>query len=140
MAWRSTLGLDGHRGIRTLLLSIVGIGLVAGLVVLGMSQWQQRSQMSGLYTFGHEVETFQRCRGKHVFWVTGVSSLLQQMQQQHADLTVAQPPYTPVFVRVRAQRSKEPTDGFAADYDGLMEIHQLISMTPVLPPDCKPPQ
>ena len=90
--------------------------------------------MAGCYTFGHEVNVFEPLGGDSVFWVVGAQDVLQRLRSAHDSLTSK--PYEQVWARVLAQRSNQVPDGFAADYNGLLEIRQLVEIRRPAPGEC----
>lgn len=93
-----------------------------------------KNTLSGYYTYGHEVNTFQLCNNKDVFWVTGENETLELMNKSYYDFTSE--PYEEVFIKVIGSFSKKGIDGFSADYDGEIKIKKLISMQKKSVTDC----
>jgi len=89
----------------------------------------------GLYTWGHEVETFQPCGSTNVFWVVGETSLLQPLRDA-ADGASRTRPYQPVYVEVRAVSEGKANDGFASDYDGIYRFMAVAAVSHSAPPSC----
>ena len=89
---------------------------------------------TGCYTFGHEVNTFRPFPGDSTFWVFGAPLVLQQLRSAHDSLTSK--PYEAVWVRVLAQRSTEQPDGFAQQYDGLIEIQRVLEIRRATVAEC----
>jgi hypothetical protein len=89
---------------------------------------------TGCYTFGHEVNTFRPFPGDSTFWVLGATPVLQQLRSAHDSLTSK--PYEAVWVRVLAKRSTEEPDGFAEQYDGLIEIQRVLEIRRATVAEC----
>ncbi len=88
----------------------------------------------GHYTYGHEVNTFQPCGKKEIFWVTGSRSLLEVMERKYSNLTSR--PYEEVFLEIEGIFLVPASDGFAADYDGQVHISKVISIKKRSSEDC----
>jgi hypothetical protein len=88
----------------------------------------------GCYTYGHEVNTFRPFPGDSTFWVVGVPSVLQELRSAHDSL--ASKPYEAVWARVVVQRSAKQPDGFARDFDGLIEILRVLEIRRAVAPEC----
>jgi len=86
----------------------------------------RRSATDGLYIFGHEVNTFRPCQGDSVFWVIGARPMLDSLRAGHSRLTSQ--PYQPIYMRAVVARSDAEADGFAAQYDGLLEVREILEL------------
>jgi hypothetical protein len=89
---------------------------------------------SGLYYWGAEVNSFRPCGQAVSYWVSA-SSWVQAPLNELAKSQSAQP-YQPVFVKFRGHLLDEVRDGFAADYDGLIRISEVLEMSAAVPADC----
>jgi hypothetical protein len=97
----------------------------------------ETSQLRGLYTWGHEVQTFIPCGSKQAFWVVGDVELLQPLQDKSAALAQARgTSYQPIYVEVTAVAQGKATDGFAADYDGVYRFVSVQVVSSQSPVDC----
>jgi hypothetical protein len=104
--------------------------LRAALLLVGISACSRSAipeeSVAGCYTFGHEVNVFKPLQGDSVFWVVGPDDVLQRLRSVHDSLTSK--PYEQVWARVLAKRSTQKPDGFAADYNGLLEVRQVVEI------------
>ena len=102
----------------------------AVLLLIGISACSRgaiaEESIAGCYTFGHEVNVFKPLQGDSVFWVVGPDDVLQRLRSVHDSLTSK--PYEQVWARVLAKRSTQKPDGFAADYNGLLEVRQVVEI------------
>jgi hypothetical protein len=91
--------------------------------------------MAGCYSFGHEVNVFKPAGVDSLFWVTGPAGILAQLRHVHDSLTSE--PYEKVWVRVAANRSSREPDGFARDYDGLIEVSRILEVRRPADGECR---
>lgn len=89
----------------------------------------------GHYVYGHEVNSFQRCGQDEVFWVTGSGEILELLASQYSDH--AAKPYDEVFVKIAGDFTNKDSAGFAADYDGQVQVSKVFLMTKKSITDCK---
>jgi hypothetical protein len=115
------------------MMRIILVLLLAGVSACGRNVIPDGS-MAGCYTFGHEVNVFKPLGGDSVFWVTGKQDVLQRLRSAHDSLTSK--PYEQVWARVLAERSNREPDGFAADYNGLIEIQQIVEVRRPVTGEC----
>ena len=97
-------------------------GLIAGCAALAGGE-----RYRGNYTFGHEVNRFCPEVGTECYWLGPNSnqSAREQLKQMYRDRTLGL--YQPVCVVVEGVIDREtPRDGFAADYDGLINIVTIV--------------
>jgi len=88
----------------------------------------------GVYTRGHEVRSFQPCQSNRQFWVSA-SSWVQRPLTEYVEGHAAGP-YHQVYLEFRGQMLDEPLDGFAADYDGLVRVSEIYTISVDIPPGC----
>ncbi|WP_394202447.1 hypothetical protein [Shewanella waksmanii] len=100
------------------------------------------TQVAGRYYWGHEVSAFSPCNSQQSWWVraTPVSDTLNQQSLQLAEQRGA--PYQPLYVEVsinHIDRQSHPAyqDGFAADYDGVIEIITVHRSDTHIPSTCR---
>ena len=94
--------------------------------------------VKGIYTWGPEVETFSPCNTNKTYWLEGSETMLaplQEMALKKAD--AGNEAYQPIYVELQAAQAGKATDGFAADYDGLMQLHQVVHSSSKVPTACK---
>ena len=95
-------------------------------------------RVSGHYSWGHEVESFQPCGSTLSFWVVGDQALLQPLRDKAAQLSAASgEPYQPIHVEIIVVSEGKAKDGFAADYNGVYRVTGVHSVSAVSPPNCK---
>ncbi|WP_211827339.1 hypothetical protein [Kistimonas asteriae] len=106
------------------------IAVVAASAIASPPEWE------GLYTYGHEVNSFHPCGSRQEYWVSTSPAINRQLRDfvtQHTSEI-----YQPVYLRLRGRLSMEKGDGFAADYDGLMNIQDVITFSEYAPVHCIP--
>ena len=79
-------------------------------------------ELQGLLVLGHEVRTLQPCGDKRTFWVHAPQS---GQELASAYQHIATTPYEPVFAALEGVFVDRQTTGFAADYDGTIEVHTV---------------
>jgi hypothetical protein len=91
----------------------------------------------GHYTWGHEVNTFTPCNDQKTYWVTGSQVLLKNLEEQYKILTKT--PYEKTFAVISGTLSPKDTnsDGFDSDYDGLINIDTVESISPSSDTNCQ---
>lgn len=92
-------------------------------------------RFTGAYVWGHEVNTFQSCGEDEVYWVIAPAPILMQLQDHHS--SVAGKPYHPIHITFIGNRLDDETDGFAIQYDGYIEVSELLDWNPTVPLDCR---
>ena len=108
-------------------LLFIGVGACGGGAI-------PERPIDGCYTFGHEVNVFKPLGVDSVFWVQGPQDVLQRLRSAHDSLTSN--PYEQVWARLLAQRSSQEPDGFAADYNGLLDVRQVIEIRRAVAGEC----
>jgi len=112
--------------------------LLAGLVVFWMFMTACAPELRGRYSWGHEVNTLQLCDSDQVYWVRcdrPLAARLRAFVEEHTDR-----PYTPVYIEVNGHLLDEQPDGFAADYDGIFYLKDVLRMTADVPANCPVPK
>lgn len=127
--WRGSEPLGSQVRVMRLILVL----LLTGVGACGRNAIPEGS-MAGCYSFGHEVNVFKPFGGDSVFWVVGPRDVLERLRAAHDSLTSR--PYEQVWARVLAQRSSQEPDGFAADYNGLLEIQQIVEIRRAAAEEC----
>lgn len=89
----------------------------------------------GHYIYGHEANSFQPCGQKTVFWVVGSNEILGLMAKKYSNHIVN--PYDEVFVKITGDFINKASDGFAADYDGQIQVMKMFFMKKKSITDCK---
>lgn len=79
---------------------------------------------NGRLVMGHEVCSFAPDGDTLVYWVVDRSGELEKHYE--AALPKDAKPYTPVSVRLKVKMLGYSSEGFAADYDGVVEVQKII--------------
>lgn len=95
------------------------------------------TSMRGHYIWGHEMNIFTPCGGKETYWVEGEAAILKDLEVKYQALS--KEPYEKVFAVIEGElKGKDPnSDGFDSDYDGLISIKEVKSVTNSSDSDCK---
>lgn len=91
-------------------------------------------RFEGRYIHSDIANTFQPCGSRQVYWVNTSSAL--QMRLVKFVRTHTADRQQAVYIEFRGQLLDKPADGFAADYDGLIEIAELVTTLPQIPASC----
>jgi len=95
----------------------------------------EEKTLIGHFIYGHEVNSFQPCGKKEVFWVKGSNEILELMVRKYSNH--AAKPYDEVFLEITGDFEGKATDGFAMDYDGQIHVMKIILMKKKSDTDCK---
>jgi uncharacterized membrane protein len=96
-------------------------GLLATLLA-GHINNSVAEEMRGLLIFGHEARTLQLCGDTRTFWVSA-PEVRHVLEQEYRRLAIR--PYDPVYAELDGAFIDRPGTGFAADYDGTVEINKI---------------
>ena len=88
----------------------------------------------GLYTWGAEVNVFQPCGSKDVFWVSA-SSWVQRPLIEYVQKSTATP-YQSIYIEFRGALLNEVRGGFAEQYDGLVRVSEINHKSSEIPVGC----
>ena len=94
-----------------------------------------RGVVSGVFVYGHEVRSFQPCGTHRVLWVQGSERLMTALRESHHVLTSES--YEEVFVKLRGEELPKQDDGFAADYDGIWVVEEVLKIHKRTEHDCE---
>lgn len=79
---------------------------------------------SGRLVMGHEAYSFTPDGDTLSYWVVDRSGELEQRYKEA--LPAGAQPYTPVSAELKVKKTGPSSEGFAADYDGVVEVQQII--------------
>ena len=121
-------------------LSLLRTSLGAAALMASCTAFGAGPATPGLYYYGHEVESFQPCRSKQAFWVTGSESILQPLREHAEKLRESRgKPYQPIYVEfVGRIGPRDAGGGFAASYDGVYQLERVQRVSNVVPKSCSP--
>lgn len=91
--------------------------------------------LSGHYIYGHEVNSFQPCGQKKVFWVTGSEEILKLLEKMYWENSTK--PYEEVFLKMRGNFVGKASDGFAMDFDGQVLVVEMVGLKRKSLGDCE---
>ena len=110
---------------------------IAMAAILAVSACGPASADRALYYWGAEVNAICPCSSQQCFWVRGddgiVGSLRSFVQRN------IETPYQPVYIEYQGRLLDETPVGFAANYDGLLEVTRVFSLSASIPADCPRP-
>ena len=113
-----------------------GLATVSVLaVLLAPNPAESHDQIfQGTYIWGAEVNSFSPCGTDESFWASydWAGFKLVEFYKAHAT-----EPYQSIYVKFRGHFLDEEVNGFAADYDGLVRISEIIEMSDVVPGICE---
>ena len=116
---------------RMILLAITTISVLASCTST------DRQKIRGSYVWGHETETFTPCGSSQSLWVVGDVALLQPLRDIAAEQSQFKgQPYLPIYLEVAGTIEPQASDGFAADYDGVLRITHVYASQSSLPNHC----
>ena len=107
------------------------------LLAVALAGCDRQPVQRGHYYYGHEVNVVCPCGATDCYWLRGEQMLLGQLRLFVQRRTSA--PYQPVFLEFRGQRLAEPGTGYAANYEGYLELTEIVSVSEDLPADCPTP-
>ena len=88
----------------------------------------------GAYIWGHEVNVFKPCGSKGVYWVS-YNWEGNKIKEYYNENTTQ--PYQSIYLEFRGHYLNEEVDGFAEDYDGLIHISEIKTLSAQVPSTCK---
>ena len=108
--------------------------LVIGLV---MSACETPPVLSGRYHYGGEVDIVCPCAATECYWVRADPAVAKQLHDYAQ--RQARTRYQAMYLRWRGSLLDEPRVGFAANYDGLMRVDEVLTLSVQIPADCPAP-
>jgi hypothetical protein len=96
------------------------------------------STLRGRFYWGHEVQAFHPCGANKAYWVKGEKRNLESLRDHTEKLRERRgKPYQPIYIEaLGAIDTKSRREGFAADYDGLFNLRNVVRISSVIPNDC----
>ena len=111
------------------LVQICGLILISGSVIPAYAEGDQVLRYRGQYTYAHEVNTFCPKINSQCYWLDPQTpaQIRQQLKQLSEKLTSR--PYEAICLVLQGQIDRETkSDGFAADYDGLIRVSRVFGL------------
>ena len=94
--------------------------------------------VKGIYFWGPEVETISPCNTNQTFWLDGSEGALAPLEEMALDkANRANEAYQPIYAELRVIHKGQATDGFAVEYDGVVELQEVLASNSEVPSDCK---
>jgi len=82
----------------------------------------------GLYTFGNEVNTFQECGLKKVYWVNDSLADIRKSYEEASKFMTY--PYESVYAEVKGYLSGKSHLGYASEYENVLVITEITRLEP----------
>ena len=102
--------------------------LLLGYVVPGYAD-EQALRYRGEYTYGHEVNTFCPKINSQCYWLNPATREQIRQQLRQLSTTHSNRPYQSVCLVLQGTIDRETkSDGFAADYDGLIKVDKVFGL------------
>lgn len=111
------------------------LALAVLLVACTTPETTPGERFTGAYVWGHEVNTFQSCGEGNIYWVIASAPVLTQLQSNHN--SVSAEPYNAIQITFLGHYLDEETDGFAMQYDGYIQVSELLDWKPAVASECK---
>ena len=109
--------------------------ILLSLVSISENIFAHDYHFKGAYVWGAEVDAFRSCGSKEAYWVShGWGSININLTEYYRKNTIK--PYQELYIEFRGHYHQEESDGFAAEYAGIVHISEVFSVSNVLPPDC----
>ncbi|MBR0572604.1 MULTISPECIES: hypothetical protein [Pasteurellaceae] len=96
------------------------------IALSGCNIAQDNTAVQGLLTFGHEVSSFEPCGSEKAYWIIDPTDKLNNLYNEK--LAKPSEPYTPVLAELVLKDLGKATEGFAEDYDSVVEAIEIKSV------------
>lgn len=107
------------------------LALLAGLA---LSACDAEPVLSGRYHYGGVVDIVCPCGTALCYWVRATPEITEQLHNYTQ--RQAREPYQAIYLRWRGRLLDEPRVGFPANYDGLMAVDEVLTLTVSIPQEC----
>ena len=87
--------------------------------------------IKGFLTFGHEVSEFMPCGSSKTYWISDSSGKLSNLYYNKVGKQIT--PYTPVIAELIVRNTGKATDGFAEQYESVLETIEIKSVEFITP-------
>lgn len=85
--------------------------------------------VTGRLVIGHEIRSFIADGDTTEYWIIDETDSLKPLYEQATGVNTQ--PYTPVKASLRVIETGKSTDGFAAQYDGVYRVKEVIEVSPM---------
>ncbi|QZK97060.1 hypothetical protein [Flavobacterium psychrophilum] len=93
--------------------------------------------LEGELSIGFEVSSFRPCNEKLDYWIDDSTSRMDSLYTSIVGEDNLGK-YKAVYCKLKVYKLPKATDGFASDYDGLMNVDEIIEMSAITPKNkCK---
>ena len=94
-----------------------------------------KETLAGHYIYGHEANSFKPCGQALIYWVLADDETLKLMAEKYSHYALN--PYDEVYVEITGEFTDKASDGFAADYDGQIQVTKMRLMKKNTATDCR---
>ncbi|MFI0395643.1 hypothetical protein [Paracoccus jiaweipingae] len=112
--------------------------LVTSFILMAPALAQAGPVLTGMYSYGPEVSSFQPCGSDKVLWLDGEGEAMTLLQENAQAVSVgSDTPYSPIWVAISADQA-EAVGEFSKDYDGVLELTALHNLAWKVDPQACP--
>lgn len=95
---------------------------------------QPVNELSGVVVYAHEVRTVRLCGSTQQLWLHAKPERLMQLKSALQKIT--QQPYQESYIEFTGKMLDEPPGELAREYEGTIEIEQILKLSAIAPDDC----
>ena len=99
-----------------------------------VSRTKSLALSKGHYTVGHEMNSFQPCDQKKIYWVNGPNRVIVRLELSYQKLKPKL--YEEVFVKFEGTFAAKASNGFASDLDGIFFVEKVHKLAKKTKSDC----
>jgi len=81
---------------------------------------------TGALVIGHEAQYLIDCGTKQEWWIE-FETVEDELNNQYEDIA-GEKPYKPIYAEIKGYLEDVPEDGFASDYDKVLNITELVKL------------
>ncbi len=85
--------------------------------------------IKGLFTYGHEVSTFEPFGSSKSYWLNDPNGELKDLYYKNVGKLLT--PYIPVIVEIIVENKGKATDGFPEQYESVLELIEIKYVKPL---------
>lgn len=112
--------------------------LATSFILMAPALAQAGPVLTGMYSYGPEVSSFQPCGSDKVLWLDGEGEAMTLLQENAQAVSVgSDTPYSPIWVAISADQA-EAVGEFSKDYDGVLELTALHNLAWKVDPQACP--
>ena len=108
--------------------------LFVAIAILPLYGCSVSNNMSGVMIYGHEVRTVRLCNQTKTYWVQTTAEITDRLKS-HAPGMPKQP-YQEFYLEFTGALASENKGEFAKDYDGVISLKKINSLSDKIPIKC----